>query len=77
MIRNSFNKGNVEYIDTLQACDLIERKMGITITLPTLIHWVKKYQLGRQMGGKNSKWYIDKAKLLQHLNGNMKRGKNA
>lgn len=76
MIRNSFNKGNIEYIDTVQALDLMEQQ-GITVTLPTLINWVRKYNLGSQHGGRKGKWYINKKKLLQHLNGTMKRGKNA
>lgn len=51
-------------IGTTEALALVREKAGIDITLPTLIAWVKKNDLGRQFG---NRWFIDKAALINYL----------
>jgi hypothetical protein len=66
MSKNFKNNCN-HLIDTAQALDLVEKKTGIKITLPTMISWVKKNNLGSQPYGKRGLWYVDRNKLLNHL----------
>lgn len=58
---------NQNRIGTTQALTLIKEKAGIDITLPTLIAWAKKNNLGRQIG---SRWFIDKTALVNYLETN-------
>lgn len=42
---------------------------GISCTLPTLLSWVEKHELGFQPGGNNSKWYIKIVEFDKFLEG--------
>ena len=47
-------------ISTTKAIKEIEREFGITISLPTMIAWIKKYDLGYKLEGR---WICSKEKL--------------
>ena len=53
------------YIDTPEAINKAE-DMGISITLPTLIHWCQKYKIGKKIGGR---WKINPTRLKWFLEG--------
>lgn len=59
------NPVDVEYITTAQALDLVSRS-GPPITLPTLLHWIERKNLGRKVMGR---WWIDKTALMRYLKG--------
>ena len=57
-----------EFINAKEALYIAEEK-GITITLMTLLTWVKKHNLGHQPGGENSIWVINRSKYIDFLEG--------
>lgn len=58
---------NQNRIGTTEALALVREKAGIDITLPTLIAWARKNNLGRQFG---NRWFIDKDSLIDYLETN-------
>ena len=44
----------------------IAKDYDLSCTLPSLITWIEKYNLGYKVGGR---WYIDKAKFKKFLSG--------
>ena len=61
-------KDSERLIGTPEAMEIVRTVGRITITLPTLIAWVRKHSLGRQIG---RRWYIDKELLKRHLKGDL------
>lgn len=53
----------VEYITTKEALELLE-KNGHSITLPTMINWISKYDLGEKVAGR---WRVNKEKLEEFI----------
>ncbi len=71
----------IKYISTKEAFHMIENswmKERYTPNLPTLIAWIKKYNLGFKFTGR---WHIDKIKMENFIkeekipNGNTKKKK--
>ena len=56
----------VETIDVTSAVDLVRSTVGFDVTRVTIITWVKKYGLGKKLGGR---FRIDKIKLMDFLKG--------
>lgn len=54
-------------IGTTEALEIIE-DYGFPITLPTLIKWLRRYGLGKKIGGR---WFIHKRKLKFYLENGM------
>lgn len=52
-----------KYIDTTTALQLVFIK-GFSISLPTLISWIRTYQIGKKVGGR---WRVDRQKLIEML----------
>jgi hypothetical protein len=44
-------------------------KLGIEVSKPTLIKWIKKYTLGFQLGDEGGKWYVYPHKFMRYING--------
>ena len=44
-------------------------KIGIEVSKPTLIKWIKKFQLGFQLGHAGGKWYVFPYKYTRFING--------
>ena len=40
---------------------------GMPVTRPTLINWCVTYGIGKQIGHKGGKWYVDPVKLRKFL----------
>jgi hypothetical protein len=60
---------NENLIETKEALEIIERLFRPT-SLPTLIKWCSKYNLGLKIGGR---WFVDKIRLIEFLTrGNQK-----
>lgn len=63
-----------KYITTNEAMDLVHAA-GITgsggrrVAISTFLRWVVEKDLGFQPGGNDCRWYIDKQKLEEWLNG--------
>ena len=60
-------KNNFEYITIKQAKDMIEG-LGLVITIPTIISWLKKHNLGHQLG-KRGRWIINYKLFNEFING--------
>lgn len=56
-------KKALDYLTTTEALMLVGFKK-YHITLPTLLTWCKKYNIGRKVGGR---WYIDRDKFTSFL----------
>lgn len=50
---------------TQRAIEII-KDYNIDVTLPTLISWIKEYELGRKIGGR---WRVFEEDLHAHLRG--------
>ena len=59
-------KGNKVYIDTVEAREMVKEKFLLdkSPTLPTIISWIKEYDLGYKFVGR---WKIDKEKFMKFL----------
>ncbi len=51
----------------------ISSDMGIYVTRPTMVSWIKQHSLGFQPGGKNSLWYIYKREFDVFILGKTKK----
>jgi len=59
-----------KFITTPEALKIIRQIIGRDIiTLPTLIAWIKKYNLGRKIG---SRWFINETTFIKYLETNEK-----
>src|SRR5574341_1431240 len=54
----------VKTISTEEAMQILKDSELGTITKATLVNWIRKYRLGRKVGGR---WRIDEDKFLKHL----------
>lgn len=61
---------------SLQEAHDIAVASGITVTIPTLINWVSKNDLGMQLSGKNGKWFVDRDKFDKFINWGNQDGEN-
>lgn len=48
----------MSFISTKEAQKLAEL-MGIKVSIPTIITWLRKYNLGHQLGRKRGQWVVD------------------
>lgn len=52
-------------------------KIGVEVSRPTLIRWIRVYGLGFQLGGEGGKWYVFPNKFKRYINGGQtETGKN-
>ena len=63
-----------ELISTSDSVTLIRDHFGIFVSKPTIVRWVRTHGLGNQPGGKGTKIFINKKKLIIFMEG--KDGKN-
>ena len=61
-------KKQKEYWPIAKAMEEAE-KLGIEISKPTLIKWIKRYSLGFQLGDQGGKWYVFPKKFMRYING--------
>jgi len=61
-------ENNVKLINTKEAREEIKRVFGVTITVPTMISWIQKYDLGKKMAGR---WYCDSEKFKAFIQENL------
>jgi hypothetical protein len=57
-----------DYINTQEALKRIGELRVYTPSLPTLIEWIKKYDLGHKVGGR---WRVNKEKLDKFMKGEL------
>lgn len=55
-----------KYYNASQALEKA-KEAGLNITLPTLIVWIEKNDLGFQPGGNNAKWFINREKFDEFI----------
>ena len=55
-----------KFLSTAEAHIAIETELGDTISYPTLIDWIRKYEIGYKIGGR---WRVDRIKLKSFLKG--------
>lgn len=60
-------KNNEDWIDTNQGIQII-KKYGVSCTRTSLLAWIRKYHLGKKVGGR---WYVDREQLYKFLKGEM------
>ena len=56
------------YISTKEAIAMA-KKAGISVSLPTIISWCKKFELGHQLGGHGGVWAIERNRFENFLQG--------
>lgn len=44
-------------------------EIGVEVSKPTLIKWIKRYALGFQLGDEGGKWYLYPQKFMRYING--------
>jgi len=66
------NKKKIDYLTTTEAIEYIADQFGEIITKPTLISWIKRFDLGYRTGGGQLRgfWRIYKSKLHKFLEAN-------
>jgi len=73
---NEKNATNIEWIDTTEALEIFRShvlaKRRYTPNRPTLLAWLKKYDLGYKFAGR---WEVDKQKFVDFLDSGIKGGK--
>lgn len=45
------------------------KKLGVEVSKPTLVKWIRNYKIGFQLGGEGGKWYVFPEKLMRYING--------
>jgi hypothetical protein len=60
----------VVYLTTTEALQFAER-VNISVTLPTIISWCRKFRIGHQLGGLHGHWVVDQKKLEEFLAGDL------
>jgi len=58
------NQINPELIGTSEALKIVQEIGQICVSLPTLISWIQKYNIGKMIGGR---WWINKQQLTSML----------
>jgi len=58
-----------DWINTNQAMEIV-KESGISCTRTSLLTWIKKYCLGKKVGGR---WYVDKERLDIFLKGEIEK----
>ena len=64
MSQNQQKEKGPEIIGTTEALKIIQKIGKLSITLPTIISWTQKYNIGKKIGGR---WWINKQKLIDYL----------
>jgi len=54
---------------SLQEAQEIAVRNNVSVSIPTLINWIKVNELGHQPGGTGGKWYVFKAKFVNFIKG--------
>ena len=63
--------GDLEkYLSTTEAL-LVAKHFGVSVTLPTMISWCRKFGIGHQLGGQHGHWWIRQGKLEEFLAGDI------
>lgn len=63
------NKTEGKLITVIQCIELLAENQ-ISATKPTVINWIKKYNLGKQVGGR---WFLYEDKVLDFISDEEKR----
>ena len=58
------------YLTTTEAL-LVAEHLGVSITLPTMISWCRKFGIGHQLGGQHGHWLVRRDKLEEFLAGDI------
>jgi hypothetical protein len=45
------------------------KKLGVEVSKPTLVKWIRNYKIGFQLGGEGGKWYVFPEKFMRYVNG--------
>lgn len=53
-------------LNTSEARALVKKKIGIVLTKPTMIAWIRDVGLGYKLGGR---WWVASEKLIAYLEG--------
>ena len=63
--------GDLEkYLSTTEALQVAEH-LGVSVTLPTMISWCRKFGIGHQLGGQHGHWMVRRGKLEEFLAGDI------
>ena len=63
------SKKNVKVYWSLSKAIEEAAKIGIELSKPTAIKWIKRYALGFQLGDEGGKWYLYPQKFMRYING--------
>ena len=59
-----------KYLTTTEAIQVAEH-LGVSVTLPTMISWCRKFGIGHQLGGQHGHWLVRREKLEEFLAGDI------
>ena len=60
----SWVEGRISLTEAMQICS----QKGMTLTRPTAAEWVKKYNLGVQLGDLHGRYVVDKKRWITFVN---------
>uniref|UniRef100_A0A6M3IL97 Uncharacterized protein n=1 Tax=viral metagenome TaxID=1070528 RepID=A0A6M3IL97_9ZZZZ len=66
MITRNEKQKELPVVITIKQAHEVAKELGFDRTIPTIIAWVKKYQLGYRVGGS---WQVQTEKFISYLKG--------